>query len=361
VTIAAAPTPAPPRRGNLLQRLSPAAKRWIALGTWVVATALIAVAFHAIGWQRTVHALRQASVPWLAVAALSNLSILVLWAWQSLVFLPDDCRVSFGRMFEVTALTTTATNTAPAFLGQAAGVGLLAERGGVGMAVALSVLAQHQMVEGIAKLAMLFVAAHVAPLPRWMHDALVGMTIGVVVLIVVLVVSAVSSSRRMRARTVVSETHGAPEHERRVRPRASRMARLRTFLENWAASLVSLRSPGRFALGLLIALLMKLAEAGGWFAVERAFGVSPAAGSPFLALAAVNIASAASASPGNLGVYEAAGFFVYTYLHVPRDVAFALSVAGHLCYLLPLAGCGWLLLSWEEIRGFVRRRSSAAA
>ena len=105
----------------------------------------------------------------------------------------------------------------------------------------------------------------------------------------------------------------------------------------------------------------KLAEAGGWFAVERAFGVSPAPGSPFLALAAVNIASAASASPGNLGVYEAAGFFVYTYLHVPRDVAFALSVAGHLCYLLPLAGCGWVLLSWEEARAFVRRRTARTA
>jgi len=352
MTVATAPAPQP---GNFFQRLSPAAKRWIALGTWLVATALVAVAFHAIGWQKTVHALRQASVPWLLAAALANLSILALWAWQSLVFLPDGCRVSFGRMFEVTALTTTATNTAPAFLGQAAGVGLLAERGGVGMAVSLSVLAQHQMVEGIAKVAMLFAAAHVAPLPKWMHDALIGLTIGVVLLIGLLVASAVSSSRQTRRQATGSKTRGAAGHERRTHGRTGRLARVRTFVESWAASLVALRSPRRFALGLAIALLMKLAEAGGWFAVERAFHVAPRVGSPFLALAAVNIASAASASPGNLGVYEAAGFFVYTYLHVPHDVAFALAVAGHLCYLLPLAGCGWVLLSWEEIRKFVRR------
>jgi uncharacterized membrane protein YbhN (UPF0104 family) len=194
-----------------------------------------------------------------------------------------------------------------------------------------------------------------------MHDALVGMTIGVVVLIVVLVASAISSSRKRKRPTVVSETHGVPEHERRQARRQGKLARLRTFLENWAASLVSLRSPKRFALGLVIALLMKLAEAGGWFAVERAFGVSPAPGSPFLALAAVNIASAANASPGNLGVYEAAGFFVYNYLHVPRDVAFALAVAGHLCYLLPLAGFGYVLLSAEEVRGFFQRRRAARA
>jgi hypothetical protein len=325
---------------------------------WLVATTLVVIAFHAIGWHKTVYALRQASAPWLAAAMLSNLSIIALWAWQSLVFLPDDCRVSYARMFEVTALTTTATNTAPAFLGQATGVAILAERGGVGMAVALSVLAQHQMVEGIAKLAMLFAAAHVAPLPRPMHDALVGLTVGVVVLIVVLFGLSFSSSRRevRKHEMVMSETHGVPDHERRTAPRVGRIARLRTFLENWAASLVALRSPGRFALGLLIALLMKLAEAGGWFAVERAFHVSPAPGSPFLALGAVNVASAASASPGNLGVYEAAGYFVYTYLHVPKDVAFALSVAGHLCYLIPLAGLGYLLLSVEEVRAFVKRR-----
>jgi hypothetical protein len=45
---------------------------------------------------------------------------------------------------------------------------------------------------------------------------------------------------------------------------------------------------------------------------------------------------------------------------VPRDVAFALSVAGHLCYLLPLAGFGYLLLSVEEIRGLVKRRAQRA-
>ena len=52
-------------------------------------------------------------------ATVFNLAIVVLWAWQSLVFLPADCRISFARMFEITALSTTATNTAPAFLGQA--------------------------------------------------------------------------------------------------------------------------------------------------------------------------------------------------------------------------------------------------
>lgn len=293
--------------------LSPRARRWAAAGAWVVATLLIVIAFRAVGWHRTVHALRQASAPWLGVAMLCNLAIIALWAWQCRLFLPNGCRVSYGRMFEVTALTTTATNTVPAFLGQATGVAVMAERAGIGVAASLSVLAQHQMVEGIAKLAMLFAAAHVAPLPSWMHRALVGLAAGVALLAIGLLTLAYAPTR-------------------------------------WRDRFTAFRSPGKLATGLAIALAMKGAEAAAWFAVERAFHVSPAPGSPLLALGAVNLASSLSASPGNLGVYEAAGYFAYVSLHVPKELAFALAVAGHLCYLVPLAGTGWIILSWRQLR-----------
>jgi glycosyltransferase 2 family protein len=298
---------------TLERRLSPTTRRRLLLLAWLVATGLLAASFRAMGWERTVDVLRRASVPWLAAAALANLSLIALWAWQSLVLLPPEVRVGFRRMLGVTALATTATNTAPPLLGKAAGVALLAERGGVGGAVALSLLAQHQVVEGVAKVVMILVAARVAPLAPWMRDALVALTSGVVVLALALVVIARRSAR-------------------------------------WGAALSALRSPRRLALGLAIALGMKGTEALAWLAVERAFGASPAPGSPFLALAAVNLASSVGVSPGNLGVYEAAGTLAYRSLGVPGDVALALAVAGHACYLLPLAGAGWARRPWAEAR-----------
>jgi hypothetical protein len=69
-------------------------------------------------------------------------------------------------------------------------------------------------------------------------------------------------------------------------------ARGRALLLRWGASLDAVREPRRLALALGIAVLMKAAEAAGWWAVERALGVAPRPGSPVLALAATNLASA---------------------------------------------------------------------
>jgi uncharacterized membrane protein YbhN (UPF0104 family) len=102
---------------------------------------------------------------------------------------------------------------------------------------------------------------------------------------------------------------------------------------------------------------MKGAEAGGWWAVERAFGVAPRPGSAVLALAATNLASAVPASPGNLGVYEGAAYTAYHgLLGVPRDTALALALVGHAAYLVPLVGIGWALLSARQLAGLRGRR-----
>src|SRR5215218_4350756 len=144
-------------------------RRWVTPVSWLVATAAVAIAFRAVGARRAMTALAGASLPWLALAVLANLGVIALWAWQTWLLAPRAARLRFGRALEVQALTATATNTIPALLGHAAGVALLAGRGGVGTAGALSVLSQHQAVEGLAKLALLGAAALAAPLPAWMR------------------------------------------------------------------------------------------------------------------------------------------------------------------------------------------------
>ena len=116
------------------------------------------------------------------------------------------------------------------------------------------------------------------------------------------------------------------------------------------AALDALRSPRRLGLAVASGLLMKVMEAGGWTAVERAFGLAPRPGSAVLVLAATNLASAVPASPGNLGVYEGAALLAYTALGVPRDQALALGIVGHIVYLVPFVGAGWVVLSLAQLR-----------
>jgi uncharacterized protein (TIRG00374 family) len=324
--------------------LSPNARRAVALAAWLVATLLVVFALRAVGWRETLAAASRARLPWLAVAATCHLGVVALWAWQTWLLLPAPARARFGRVFEVQAITAAAQNTIPAFLGQATGVAVLAERGGAGTAAALSVLAQHSLIEALAKLTTLFVAAQVAPLPPWMRRA--AAALGAVLAVLALGLCWAAWAAR-GDRPAQGDGRDAARDAARD---AGAWARARAFLASWAAALDALRSPRRLALAVASGLLMKVAEAGGWTAVERAFGVAPRPGSAVLALAATNLASAIPASPGNLGVYEGAALLAYTALGVPREQALALGVVGHLVYLLPFVGAGWVVLSLGQLR-----------
>ncbi|MGZ8469223.1 MAG: lysylphosphatidylglycerol synthase transmembrane domain-containing protein [Gemmatirosa sp.] len=341
-------------------RLSPGARRAVALSAWIVATLLVVLALRAVGWRETLAAASQARLPWLVVASVCHATVVTLWAWQTWLLLPEAVRARFGRIVEVQAITATAQNTIPAFLGQATGVAVLAERGGAGTAAALSVLAQHSLIEALAKLATLAVAAQVAPLPPWMRRAVLVLGVALALLALGLFGAAwLARGRAPRAEDALppSLAIGLAEEAPAavVEHRAPGLwPRLRAFVVSWAAALDALRSPRRLALAVVSGLLMKVAEAGGWTAVERTFGVAPRPGSAVLVLAATNLASALPASPGNLGVYEGAALLAYTALGVPRDQALALGIVGHIVYLVPFVGMGWVVLSVGQLRG--RRR-----
>jgi uncharacterized membrane protein YbhN (UPF0104 family) len=334
-------------------RLTPRLRLALAGAAWLAATALVVLALRAVGWRAALAAVRTARPGWLVGAVLCHAVIIALWAWQTYVLLPRRAAggVGYAAAFEVQALTATAANTVPAFLGQATGVALLADRAGVGTAAALAVFAQHNLVEGAAKLAMLLAAARVTPLPAPMRRGLAVLAVAVAAFAVALGVAVWAA--RGRGPSGPAPAAGA-------RPRGPRTLHgLRTLAVGWAASLDALRDPRRLALAFAIALAMKVAEASGWWAVEQAFGVRPRPGSAVLALAATNLASAVPASPGNLGVYEGAAYTAYhTLLGVPRETAFALALAGHACYLLPMVGTGWALLSWRQLARVRRRRAT---
>ncbi len=353
---------APPRR-----RLSTRARVALSAAAWLVGTAFVVLALRAVGWQKALAAVRRANPRWLAVAVCCHASIVFLWAWQTYVLLPrgpdgraapaaDGSRVSYAQVAEAQALTATASNTVPAFVGQATGVALLSERVGIGTAGALSVFAQHNLVEGFAKIGVLFAAAQVAPLPRWMRQALVALAVAMTLFTAAL--GAAAWYARKHSARAAPAAAPAPGADRR---RRDPLAKFRAFVMSWAASLDALRHPGQLAAAFGIAALMKAAEAAGWWAIEHAFNVAPRAGSPILALAATNLASAIPASPGNLGVYEGAAFSAYhLLLGVPRETAIALALLGHVCYLIPLIGIGWAMLSVRQLAGLRTRRPGGA-
>jgi uncharacterized protein (TIRG00374 family) len=312
----------------------------------VVATSLLFVVFKNVDWTRVWLEVRRVQPLWLLAAVALNFAILLLWSLQWRVFLPRARRIKYSRMFETVAFMSTVTNSVPYMMGQASGVLLLAKRGEVGHTVALSVLALDQLAEGLAKISVLLVVALLIPIPPWLRHGILVLVAGVVSLLVILLWFA--------------HRHREPA-QRLERGRTSPWKAAAHFVSRWAHHLEALRSARVFGAGLVLALAMKLAEAGAILAIQRSFGIELPLWSVLLVLATVGLATMVAIVPGNLGVYEAAVFFVYQYAGASPEQALGLALIQHLCYLIPLAGTGYFLVLGKNLRRHERDQSLGRA
>lgn len=304
--------------------------RWVA--AWAMASALLVACFQGVGWGEVAPVVARAHPGWLAAAVLANGAILFLWARQWTLFLPPGRAVPYPRMLRVTAVMAMIANSVPFLAGQAAGLHLLATRGRVGHATAVSVTALDQLTEGAAKLTLILLLATLAPLPDGLRPALLGLSLGVAALAVALALLARGSA----VPSVLAR---------------GRLAAAGRFVAEVRGALASVRRPGVLAGGTLLALAMKAAELAGILAVGAALGADVGPAGALLVLVAVNLATMVSLAPANLGVYEGSAFLAWRALGVDPELALGLAVVQHVAYLLPMAGGGWLTVTlWPARR-----------
>lgn len=317
-------------------------KKWLYIIAWVVASVGIYFAVQKLQWGSVLTELKNAHLVWLIIAVTGNFCILIFATLQWLNFLPENYPVRFSRMFEIIALVTMTSNTVPFLAGHALAIVLLAKREKVGHAVALSVIALDQFAEGFAKLSLFLLVALLAPIPDWMRQGILLALSAIILLFGVLLFFAF---RHRHFKIFMS---------RQSHPRWYKVWR---FISRCAHHLEVLRSVRLFAVGMGTALAMKGAEVFAIWAVQKSMGVELPLWTVFLVLASVSLVSMVPVSPGNLGVYEAAVFFVYQYLGLPAEQALGLALLQHILLLIPYIGTGYLILL---LRNFFPLRSPHA-
>lgn len=299
---------------------TPRTRRWMWWLAWAAATAFLLGFYRPFDWSEVAGHFKQARPTWIVCAVLTNIGILVCGTalWRRL--LPASAHVSRRVMWEIVTLSAAGMNTLPFMGGHALGLGLLARRGGLGMEVACSVMALDQLCEAFSKVLLLLLAMSAAPLPDWMQRAVWIISAGAFALLTGLL----WLSRQPTA--------------------ANRL------LARWARHVEILTHPRRWVGGLAFSLGTKLAEAAAIFAVQRSLGIDLPIETLAVVLAAVNVATMISVSPGNLGVYEAAAFAVYTLLGLPPEQALALALVQHACLLAAMILPGYTLTAWRMFR-----------
>ena len=304
-------------------------KKTLLLIAWVIATYLLYLCFREIQLEHVWKKIKQADPFWLLLGVAGHFSIFIFWAKQWILFLPGTLTISFKRMFEINALMCTAMNTLPFPGGHAFGVLLLAKRERVGHSTALSVMSLDQLAEGIAKLTVLLIVGWIIPLPPLIKQGILGLVVITFLFLCILLYFA------YRFHDYKKSDSG---HHR------TRKEKIIHFISRWGHQLEGLRNPKIFFYGVLLAYGMKLGEASAIWGVQKSFDVDLPIWSVLLILAALNLTTLVPLAPGNLGIYEATVFFIYQHLGIAPEQALALALVQHLCFLLPLAGTGYIFI-----------------
>jgi len=292
---------------------------------WLALSVALLAAIRVTPWARAAEVLLRQDARWAALAVALNLAILPLWAAEWVRLAPAAERPTWRRTLGVVALTSATLNTIPFFVGAATAVVLLVARAGLSRAGALAVLALDQLLVGVAKLAVIAVAALVAPIPVWLRSGVAAIVIGVVLGGLALFIAA-GQRRSASAPGALSWVH------------------------RWSARLDALRDGRRLAAVVALALLKKGAEVAAVLAAQHAVGIHLPWWSAVLVVAALGVGTLLPVAPGNLGTYEASAFVVYRSLGVPAHEALGLAIVQHLYFLAPAVGAGYLLLTVRQLR-----------
>jgi len=304
-------------------------KKILLLIAWVFATLLLYICFREIDLEQAWNNIKQVHPLWLFLGIAGHFLIFIFWAKQWTIFLPGKAFVTFKEMFEINALMSTAMNTLPFPGGHAFGVFLLAKKEGVGHSAALSVMSLDQLTEGIAKLTVLLIASWFTPLPPLIKKGILGLIVVILIFTSILLYFAFRFHDYKKIRTDSNKTL---------------KQRTIDFVSRWGQQLEGLRNIQTFCYGVILAYGMKLGEASAIWSIQKGFGVDLPIWSILLILAALNLTTIIPLTPGNLGVYEATVFFIYQHLGIEPEQAIALALTQHLCFLLPLAGTGYVYI-----------------
>lgn len=318
-------------------------QRWLWLLAWLALTGLVVLSARYVAWDRAWLTITQAAPLWIMVALVANFMILPVLAWQWVLMLPPDNRVAFPLMQRIMFIVVSVAHTGPPFAGHAAGIYLVATRGGAGYAAAVSAKAIDQLSEGVSKLAMLVTVMSVVPVSTPLRSAGFVILLGVPVLFAVLFIMA----HRVNALDYWAARLG------------QRLSAFLHFVASVCRQMETLRHPGQLAFVLGLGLLQKVLEGLAIWAVLVALGLNVPGWGIVLCLTAVNMSTMISVTPANLGVYEATAVLVYGLLGLDSETALSAAVLQHVAYLVPFVGCGWVTLAVEALHARSRRRTDS--
>lgn len=329
---------------------------WVGLAVTALLLGLFLLFIDLRGMAR---ALRQADYWYLLPAVAVYFAGVAVRALRWSVVLGPVRRVSPLRLFPIVVIGFTANNVLPVRLGELVRAYLLGQREGMSKTVALGTIAVDRLFDGLALLALFFLAALLIPSVQWARDPVIvnvvrltAIAFGGVGLVFLALVFLPRVSRRIAARLLRITTWTLlrlPLGPGR-KPLLRFEERTESLVDLFLQGLEAMRSPWRVALALPLSLAIWTIEAVMFLFVAQGFGLHLPFTVMLLATATSNLITTVPSSQGGVGPFEGVLVGTLALFGVGSGQAGAFAVALHAALLVPVTVLGFVFLWAERFR-----------
>lgn len=303
-----------PRLGQTIRRI-----------VLIALTVALALALPRIPWAELGSAIATANWYWLLAAGLVHFVMFPLTAVQWRMLAAQSQAVPFPSMFSIVALTAATSSLMSWALGATSAIVLLAARARLPVAAAISVLAMDQVLVGLSKIVILLTALALIPMPEQTRQATLVFAALVLVAVMALYVLALHPER---IRGWARKPKGRIGHV---------LGEFARFCEHLGV----LTRPADTLVLLAIAIVKKFISVVVAYFVQLSCGIEPSILMAIACVAAISLVTTIPVVPGNLGLFTAAVFFVYSQFGVPAALGLAAGLLQHAVELVTTLMVGY--------------------
>ena len=271
--------------------MKPALKHTLRLGLTALILVMLVLFARKVNWHATWEGMRTASIPLLVAAALLNIASIVVKAVRWWVFLRPVGAPSFWLALKATFAGAGLNNVLVANGGEAARVVFVSRSAHVPSATILATLALERLFELVGYVTLLSLAVTFLELPHSL-ERVKPFAIAVLVLMLALLVWL------MRRPTIVAEL-AAPVPD-------SWHGRVRAYFSSLGRTIGSVSSGPRFGAALVLSVIAWALQVATYQVTAVAAHFPMPLVATIAALIAVNLGFALRATPGNVGLFQAA-------------------------------------------------------
>ena len=320
--------------------MKPALKHTLRLGLTALILVMLVLFARKVNWHATWAGIRTASIPLLVAAALLNLSSIVVKAIRWWVFLRPVGVTSFGLALKATFAGAGLNNVLVANGGEAARVVFVSRSAHVPSATVLATLALERLFELVGYVTLLSLAVTFLDLPHSLERVkpfAIAMLVAMLALLGWL----------LRRPNVVAELAAplAPTWHGRLRNYFSRLGR----------TIGAVSSAPRFGAALVLSVIAWALQVATYQVTANAANFPMTLVATIAALIAVNLGFALRATPGNVGLFQAAYAATAVAFGLDRDQAIAVAFLIQAQQILPVTLLG-IALAPEFIFKKAKRR-----